>query len=79
VPTLGRLLHAPYWLWLRCDACNHRVAVALVPFIIRWGADASSDVLRAQARCTVCGRRAASLQHPSWANVAVGWEPFPVA
>jgi hypothetical protein len=36
------LLHQPYWLWLRCDACGHRVAVALVPFVIRWGADAES-------------------------------------
>jgi hypothetical protein len=32
VPTLGALLHQPYWLWLRCDACDHCVAVALVPF-----------------------------------------------
>jgi hypothetical protein len=23
------------------------------------------------------GRRAASLQHPSWADAAVGWQPFP--
>jgi len=37
VPTLGQLLHQPYWLWLRCNACGHRVAVALVPFVIRWG------------------------------------------
>jgi hypothetical protein len=56
VPTLGQLLHQPYWLWLRCDACDHRVAVALAPFVIRWGADASSDVLRTQTRFTVCGR-----------------------
>jgi len=69
----------PYWLWLRCNACGHCVAVALVPFVIRWGADASSDVLRTHARCTVCGRRGASLQHPSWADESVGWEPFPVA
>jgi hypothetical protein len=79
VPTLGELLHQPYWLWLRCNACGHCVAVALVPFVIRWGADASSDVLRTHARCTVCGRRGASLQHPSWADESVGWEPFPVA
>src|SRR5262245_54228615 len=46
VPTLGQLLHQPYWLWLHCDACRHRVAVALVPFVIRWGAKASSDMLR---------------------------------
>jgi hypothetical protein len=79
VPTLGQLLHQPYWTWLRCDACGHRVAVALVPFVIRWGADASSDVLRTHVRCTVCGSRGASLQHPSWADAEVGWEVFPVA
>jgi len=79
VPTLGALLHQPYWCWLRCDACGHRVAVALVPFIIRWGADASSDVLRRNARCSVCGRRGATLQHPSWCDATVGWEAFPVA
>jgi DNA-directed RNA polymerase subunit RPC12/RpoP len=69
----------PYWLWLRCDACGHRVAVALVPFVIRCGADASSDMLRQQARCMACGQRGASLQHPSWGDAAVGWEVFPVA
>jgi hypothetical protein len=79
VPTLGQLLYQPYWFWLRCNACGHCVAVALVPFVIRWGADASSDVLRRNARCVVCGRRGASLQHPSWGDEAVGWEPFPVA
>jgi hypothetical protein len=73
----GQLLHAPYWMWL-CCSCGHRVAVALVPFVIRWGADASSDVLRTHARCTVCGRRGASLQHPSWADEIMGWEVFPL-
>jgi hypothetical protein len=60
-----------------CDACGHRVAVALVPFVIRWGADASSDMLRQHARCSVCGQRGATLQHPSWADGAVGWQVFP--
>jgi hypothetical protein len=78
VPTLGQLLRAPYWTWL-CCGCGHRVAVALVPFVIRWGADASSDMLRRHARCVVCGGRGATLQHPSWRNAVVGWQPFPVA
>lgn len=79
VPTLGQLLHAPYWCWLRCNACDHCVAVALVPFVIRWGADAASDMLREHVRCAACGRRGATLQHPSWADGAVGWQPFPTA
>jgi hypothetical protein len=78
VPTLGALLQAPYWTWL-CCSCGHRVPVALVPFVIRWGADASSDMLRRQARCSVCGRRGATLQHPGWEDETVGWEVFPVA
>jgi hypothetical protein len=77
VPTLGALLRPPGWYWLRCNACGHRVAVALAPFVIRWGADASSDMLRQQARCSACGRRGASLQHPSWGDAEVGWEVFP--
>jgi hypothetical protein len=41
--------------------------------------DASSDVLRQHARCTVCARRGASLQHPSWADAATEWQSFPAA
>ena len=51
-PLCRRWAHcctAPYWCWPRCDACGHRVAVALVPFVIRWGADASADVLPLKA------------------------------
>jgi hypothetical protein len=32
-------------------ALLHRAPKAIVPLIIRWGGDASSDVLRACARC----------------------------
>jgi ribosomal protein S14 len=52
--------------------------MALTPFIIRWTADASSDVLRQRARCTRCGRRGAVLQHPSWLDIGREWAPFPV-
>ena len=65
-------------LWL-CCSCGHRVAVALVPFVIRWGADASSDMLGQHVRRSACGRRGATLQHPSWADSEVGWQPFPKA
>jgi hypothetical protein len=61
------------------NACDHRVAVALVPFVIRWGSDASSDMLRRNTRCAACGRRGATLQHPSWGDAVTGWQPFPVA
>ena len=39
--------------------------MALAPVIIRWGADASSNVLRQRVRCTVCGSKGATLMHPS--------------
>jgi hypothetical protein len=49
-----------------------------VTLIIRWGPDATSELLRRSARCTKCGREGAVLQHPSWAGMYVGFEPFPV-
>src|SRR6516164_8603401 len=45
---------------------------------VRWGPDASSDVLRRSARCNKSGRKGAVLQHPSWAGMHIGFEPFPV-
>src|SRR6185312_17348562 len=32
--------------------------------VIRWGRDASSAVLRKRARCTRCGHKGATVQHP---------------
>jgi hypothetical protein len=47
---------------------EHGAVMAIAPLIIRWGPDASSDMLRACARCTVCGHRGATLQSPGWKN-----------
>lgn len=85
IPTLGQLVASePRWLWLRCTnytACHHQPAIPLVPLIIRWGADASSDVLRGCALCSRCGNKGAETYHPS---VDVGlhgcgltWQLFP--
>jgi hypothetical protein len=38
---------------------------------------ASSDKLRACARCTSCGGKGATLQRPGWAGNHVGFYPFP--
>jgi hypothetical protein len=46
--------------------------------VIRWGADTSSDKLRSCARCTACGTKGATIQHPGWAGNNVGFLPFPV-
>jgi hypothetical protein len=56
-PTLEQLRRGTPWCWVVCEKCLHRTPVAFVPFIIRWGPDASSDMLRRSARCTKCGRR----------------------
>ena len=76
-PTLEQLRRGTPWCWIVCEHCMHRKPVALVPFIIRWGPDASSDMLRRSARCSSCGRKGAALQHPSRAGMHVGFEPFP--
>jgi hypothetical protein len=54
-----------------------RAPKAIVPLIIRWGGDASSDVLRACTRCSRCGRKEASLTSPSWVGLDVGFAEFP--
>ena len=76
--TLGDLHHATPWLWLHCEACRHYSPLACAIPVIRWGASASSDVLRLRARCTACGHKGATLQLPSWVGADVGMMPFPV-
>ncbi len=72
-----RKLHI-YWCWIKCTRCSHMRAVAIVPFIIRWGPDAWQEMLRQVARCTGCGKRGVALQHPSWGGSDAGWAPMPV-
>jgi len=60
------------------SAVLSRTDGSLAPLIIRWGPDASSDMLRRCARCNVCGHKGATLQGPGWKNGEVEWEPFPV-
>ena len=86
VPTLGELqAGSTKWVWAICNgldesgrvACLHRAPLALAPFVIRWGAEASSNVMRQRLRCAVCGHRGAALQHPSWIDAQIGEQPFP--
>jgi hypothetical protein len=59
--------HNGGWIWAYCNTgCGHRVALAIASFVIRWGADASSDLLRDRVRCSSCGRLGADLKTPSW-------------
>lgn len=77
VPTLLELQRRTPWVWVYCEKqdCSHRAPMAIVPFIIRWGPDASSDKLRRFAICSKCGAQRATLRHPSWAGEHIGWQP----
>lgn len=60
VATIGQLLREPRgrWAWVYCrnPACGHYRAMPLAPFAIRWGMDASTDIIRERLRCAACGR-----------------------
>jgi hypothetical protein len=77
--TLGDLHRATPWLWLNCERCQHHAPLACAVAVIRWGRDASSDVLRERARCTRCGNKGATIQHPRWGGADIGFLPFPVS
>ena len=78
IATLGQLhREQPHWFWVHCGRCRRQRAIPLAPFVIRWGPDASSDMLRRNLTCTHCGHRGASLQHPSWVDSQIGLQPFP--
>jgi hypothetical protein len=76
-PTLGELQRATPCVWLWCERCQHHAPLACAVAVILWGRDASSDKLRAAARCTSCGSKGATVQHPGWAANHIGFSPFP--
>jgi hypothetical protein len=78
-PTLAELRATTSWFWVICNRCPHRAPMAFVPLMIRWGGDTSSDKLRSCARCTACGNRGATIQHPGWVDISVGFQPFPTS
>jgi hypothetical protein len=61
-----------------CERCQHSAPFACAVAVIRWGANESSDKLRQCARCTACGSKGATLQHPSWGGNSIGFLPFPI-
>jgi len=68
VPTIGALAKSePRWIWANCNTvnCGHARAVPLIPFLIRWGADASSNLLRQNLSCSKCGARGVYITLPS--------------
>src|SRR5689334_8740028 len=75
--TLGELQRSTPWVWLWCERCQHHAPLACAVAVIRRGPGASSDKLPAGARCTRCGRKGATLEHPGWAGNHIGFYPFP--
>ena len=80
IATLAQLRKHQCWLWVNCTrwGCLRRTPMALAPAIIRWGPDASSDVLRQRVRCSGCGSKGATLRIPSWVDAEIGLAPFPI-
>ena len=62
--TLADLRAVTPQLWGICARCFRRTPTALAPWIIRWGAEASSDMLRRSAQYTESGRKGATIQIP---------------
>jgi hypothetical protein len=77
-PTLGDLQRSTPWVWMHCERCQHSAPFACAVAVIRWGAERSSDKLRQCARCTGCGSKGATIQHPGWGGNSIGFLPFPV-
>jgi hypothetical protein len=77
--TLGDLQRTTPWVWLWCERCQHHAPLACAVAVIRWGASVSSDRLRQRTRCTSCGKKGATIQHPGWGGNDVGFMPFPVS
>lgn len=69
VPTIGQLLTTDLkWMFSYCEhiGCGHSAPIALAPLAIRWGMDASTDVIRERLRCSKCGKKGVALKRPSW-------------
>jgi len=54
------------------------LGLRITPFVIRWGPDGWSDMLRRHGRCSKCGQRGLTLSRAGWGGNDVGWEQFPV-
>jgi hypothetical protein len=75
-PTLGELQRATPWVWLWCERCQHHGPLACAVAVILWGPDASSDKLRAGARCTSSGSKGATVQHQGGQAVILAFSRF---
>ena len=77
--TLRDLVADGSWVILNCDnpRCGRRIASRLPKFIAKFGPHATSNVVRANAVCSVCGTKGCTTTAPSWAGADKGWAEFP--
>ena len=75
IPTLGSY-RIPR-IGFGSGVANTTPPLACAVAVIRWGADASSGVLRERARCTHRGHKGATVHHPGCGGADVGCLPFP--
>jgi putative SOS response-associated peptidase YedK len=54
------------WLWVQCVSpfCNHRRAVPLAPWRVRWGELDVQAAMRQRMRCGVCGTKGCTFLNP---------------
>jgi hypothetical protein len=77
--TIGDLIKDGSWWIILCTnpKCGRAIASNLLPYAVRWGEDASSDKIRDNLSCAVCGKRGVELTHASWGGKDQGFSPFP--
>ena len=82
--TLHALRRAVPWVVIVCEGTDangfpwtNMSPAAVVPHIIRHGPAAPIARMLETFRCTVCGRRQAAMQHPSYGLTGDGFPPFP--
>lgn len=81
--TIAAIHHSPGWMWAYCvrmvegALCNHSAPIAIAPWRIRFGGEASSDLIRQNLRCSKCGGKGGLIYHPSWGGDKVGYEYLP--
>lgn len=81
IRTLIQMHNEPFWIWLHCarSICTHSAPIPIAPLIIRWGPNAPADWMRTRFRCSQCGTKGAHTICPSWQDMTVGLQPFPLS
>lgn len=77
--TLAGFRRETSWVHWYCETpgCGFHTPLALAPYIMLWGPDASGDRLRNNLGCPLCGTIGGSIRHPSWGDREIGWQPYP--